>query len=207
MPTKTKKATATMEAPTLDDVQDSYGPDEEAEASEEFVAADKEAGEDPGDAEEEAGETLDRLAGSELLSFYDDEKAKGRSHADIAYGAGYYTVTKSGQERVMVAQFNAAMLEAQGINVGDKPSGAGRSHAGLTRARVSGQGILLVSQLATRSVGAEPGGVFSVEYPTGDLQGPGAQILLTLTSDVKPVVARKGKADQEEPGTPLLDQG
>ncbi len=137
-----------------------------------------------------------RLTGDDLLAFYEAKQGIGRKHAEIAYDAGYYTVTKSGQERVTMAQFNAAMLEAKGVNTGGK-SAAGRSHAGLTKARVSGQGILLVSQLATRHVGAEPGYVFEVSYP-GD-----GQILLTPTGEVKPVVPRKGQSE-EEPGTPLL---
>lgn len=138
-----------------------------------------------------------RLIGEDLLAFYEAKKQAGRRHAEIAYDAGYYSVTKAGQERVTMAQFNAAMLNAKGVDVGGKTGAAGRSHAGLTKARVSGQGILLVSQLATRHVGAEPGYVFEVSYP-GD-----GQILLTPTGEVKPVVSRKGQPE-EEPGTPLL---
>lgn len=99
----------------------------------------------------------------------------------------------------MQAQFNEAFLEAQGIETGGRSSGLGRSHAGLTRARVSGQGILLVSQLATRNVGAEPGHIFEVSYP-GD-----GQILLSPTDEVKPVVPRKKGKQEEEPGVPLID--
>lgn len=140
-----------------------------------------------------------RLTGPELLAFYNEKKEAGRTHAQTAYDAGYYTVTKDGQERVMQAQFNAALLQAQGIETGSESTGAGRSHAGLSKARVSGQGILLVSQLATRHVLANPGDVFEVSYP-----GEG-QILLRPTGEVKPVVPRKGKAT-EESGAPLLDQ-
>jgi hypothetical protein len=68
------------------------------------------------DAEEpEELETLgtpERLSGQELLDFYAAKKAEGFSHSDIAYKAGYYTVTKGGQERTMAAQFNEAMLLA-----------------------------------------------------------------------------------------------
>jgi hypothetical protein len=140
-----------------------------------------------------------QLTGEELLAFYNEKQQAGRSHVEIAYDAGYYTVTKAGQERVTKAKFNAALLEAKGVDTGDKSAGCGRSHAGLTKARVSGQGILLVSQLATRNVGAEPGAVFEVIYP-GD-----GQILLAPTGEVKPVVPRKGKS-AEEPGAPLFDQ-
>lgn len=168
---------------------------------------------DSSDAEPDAeSENTEQLAGQALLDFYAAEKAKGRSHAEIAHDAGYFSVTKNNLTRVNLAQFNQAYLEASGVDTGGKSSsGAGRSHAGRERARVSGQGILLVSQLATRSIGAIPGAVFTVEYPTGEAQGAGAQILLTLTDQIDPIVTRKSKADAsasdaEQPGTPLLDQ-
>jgi hypothetical protein len=191
MPTKTKAAPE----PIIDEPEIIEEPQEEGEwevdDSADYSAAACSAPEAPEPA---------RLAGEELLAFYDEKQAIGRRHAEIAYDAGYYTVTKSGQERVTMAQFNAALLAAKGVDIGDKASGGGgRSHAGLTKARVSGQGILLVSQLATRHVGAEPGHVFEVSYP-GD-----GQILLSPTGEVKPVVPRKAKTE-EEPGTPLLDQ-
>lgn len=159
--------------------------------------------EEPEGAVEEApaAEQPAQLTGAELMAFYQQKLQEGFSHDEIAFKAGYYSVTKNGQERVLGSRFSEALLEAQGFPVGGKrraSSGGGRAHAGLTRARVSGSGILLVSQLATRNVGAKPGAVFSVEYP-GD-----GQILLTMTGEVKPVVRRKGSA--EEPGAPLLDQ-
>lgn len=154
----------------------------------------------------------DRLEGEELLAFYNEQKAAGRTHQEIAHNAGYITITKDGHERVLMARFNESFLEAQGVEVGaGRPSGVGRSREGATRARVSGQGILLVSQLATRALQALPGAVFTVEYPTGDATGPGAQILLTLTDQIDPVIERKSKRGQaagaeEQPGAPLLDQ-
>jgi hypothetical protein len=147
-----------------------------------------------------SGQSFARISGSDLLEFYATRKAAGRTHAQIAYDAGYYTITKAGHERVMQAQFNEAYLAAQGVEIGDGSSGPGRSHAGLSKARVSGQGILLVSQLATRHVGAKPGDVYSVSYPGG------GQILLMPTDEVKPVVHRKNKSTEEQPDTPLLDQ-
>lgn len=133
-----------------------------------------------------------QLTGAELMAFYQQKLQDGCSHDQIAFKAGYYSVTKNGQERVLGSRFSEALLEAQGFPVGKKRgAGAGRSHAGLTRARVSGSGILLVSQLATRNVGAEPGAVFAVDYPAD------GQILLTMTGEVKPVIRRK-VAESEE---------
>ena len=196
MPTKTKAA---PEPVTEDPEFMEEGPEESGDwEAQDADYSQPEACEAPIAAESEP-EQPTRLTGEELLDFYNTKKEAGRAHAEIAFDAGYYTVTKAGQERVMMAQFNVAMLEAQGMEVGAKSSGPGRSHAGLTKARVSGQGILLVSQLATRNVGAVEGSIFEVSYP-GD-----GQILLTPTGEVKPVVPRKGKS-AEEPGTPLLDQ-
>lgn len=138
-------------------------------------------------AEAPGAEQPAQLTGAELMAFYQQKLQEGFSHDEIAFKAGYYSVTKNGQERVLGSRFSEALLEAQGFPIGKKRAsgGGGRAHAGLTRARVSGSGILLVSQLATRNVGAEPGAIFSVEYP-----GEG-QILLTMTGEVKPIVRRK----------------
>jgi hypothetical protein len=146
-------------------------------------------------------EPVARLVGAELLDFYNAKVAEGMTYPDIAFAAGYRTVTKSGRERAMKSQFANAMLQAKGIDTGSQATGPGRAHDGESFARVSGQGQLLVSQLAMRKVGAEAGAVFSVSYP-----GEGA-ILLAPTGENRPVIARKNKAGTgEQPGTPLLDQ-
>jgi len=195
MPTKTKAKTDAEPAfiEELDTEKlDSIDSAEVADSADDF--GDDEDDAEPSETEET--ERHERLAGKALLDFYNEKKAAGRNHYQIAYDAGYLTITKSGQERVMKAPFDKALLQAQGIDTGSQ-SGPGRSHAGLTQARCSGQGILLVSQLATRHIGANPGDVFEVSYP-----GNG-QILLRPTGEVKPVIPRK--RSEEQPGTPLLD--
>ena len=198
MATKTKAAPAleefTVNTAPEDGLEDSSnGGDWQEEGIEPACEFNSEA------SETEEAELPARLTGPELVAFYAEKKAAGRTHSEIAFAAGYYTITKSGQERTMMARFNEAYLEAQGIETGGREVGPGRSHAGETKARVSGQGILLVSQLATRKVGAKEGEVFEVSYP-----GDGA-ILLTPTGVVKPVQPRKAKVTDEQPGTPLLD--
>lgn len=197
MPTKTKAATAVAEPAEFDTTEEAVENlgDWEDETDTEEPAEEPTESETTENAEAPQADAPVRLIGQELLDFYNEKKAAGRTHSQIAYDAGYYTVTKSGQERVMQAQFNEAFLKAQGVDTGDNSSGPGRSHAGLSKARVSGQGILLVSQLATRHIGAQPGDVFEVSYP-GD-----GKILLSPTDEVKPVMRRKPKAT-EEPGTP-----
>lgn len=148
----------------------------------------------------DSGEALAPLVGEALLAFFNSNR-ENLPVGEIARRAGYVTLaTRNGvtQERVMMSRFNAALLFAQGIDTGTGSSGTGRSHAGKTQARISGSGILLVSQLATREVGGKPGDVYSVTYP-----GNG-QILLTPTGENRPVEPRN-KSTAEEPGTPLLD--
>lgn len=195
MPTKTKAAAAIVEEPQYEapeEVLEDSG-DWEAEAQEADYSGEPEACEAP------EPEQPVKLTGEQLKVYFNENKDQF-SHVEIAKAAGYFTITKDGKERMLMAAFNNALLKVlNGIEF-SKPSatGTGRSHAGLTQARVSSQSLLLVSQLAVRHVGAEPGDVFAVTYP-----GDGA-ILLTPTGEVKPVVPRKKSAEQ--PGTPLLDQ-
>ena len=154
------------------------------------------------EAPEAAPELPVRLVGQELLNFYNAKKAEGWSHETIGFNAGYVSITKTKQERFQAAAFNKEYLKAQGtIQEGESTSGGGRSHAGETRARVTGQGVLLVSQLAVNRVGAASGEVFAVSYPAD------GQILLTTTGVVEAVIPRgKRVAPAEQAGTPLLDQ-
>ena len=184
MPTKTK---AVAPEPVLEEPA-GYEPDGQFDHSP-FA--------EPAEATEPT-EPVARLTGAELLAFYSAKEKEGVTYPEIAFAAGYRTVTKTGQERAMKSQFADAMLQAQGINTGGGSTGSGRSHAGETKARVSGQGILLVSQLATRKIGAKVGEVFDVSYPED------GGILLMPTGIVEPVRPRKSGPD-EEPGTPLLD--
>ena len=153
------------------------------------------------EAPEEAPELPVRLVGQELLDFYTAKEAKGWGHEQIGFHAGYVSKTKTGQERFQSAAFNKEYLKAKGtIKGGGSASGGGRSHAGETRARVTGQGVLLVSQLAVNRVGAVAGEVFVVEYPAD------GQILLTSTGTVEAVIPRGKRAASEQADTPLLDQ-
>jgi hypothetical protein len=153
------------------------------------------------EAPEAAPELPARLVGQELLDFYNAKKAEGWKHNAIGFHAGYVSTTKTGQQRFQKSAFNEEWLKVTGvIEESESTSGGGRSHAGETRARVTGQGVLLVSQLAVNRVGAAAGEVFAVSYPAD------GQILLTTTGTVEAVIPRGRRAAPEQAGTPLLDQ-
>jgi hypothetical protein len=214
MPTKTKAAPVAEKPiadPALEEELEDNMADKEDSAIDELAPDGWGDGDDGGTepdgqfhhesaetSEAQEPEAVTRLVGAELLVFYNEKTAAGRIYSDIAFDAGYRTTTKTGQERVMKSQFANALLQAQGIDTGTSPAGHGGSHAGETRARVTGQGQLLVSQLAARKIGAQAGEVFEVSYPSD------RTILLTPTGIVEPVRPRKGESI-EQPGTPLLD--
>lgn len=193
MPTRrAASAIAEPEAPEIpEDVAPADSCDSEPDASGKLLAS-----EEPS---ESALPASLRMTHGELLNAVEGWKQAGKSIADMAFAAGYVTVTEKGQERVLQSTFNKALLEAQGLVVGPTP----RLHPkndGHDFARVTAQGQILVSQLATREVNAVPGAVFAVEYPE-----PGV-ISLRLTDQVKPIVPRKKRGEViEKPGTPLLD--
>jgi hypothetical protein len=195
MPTKTKAPV--MEAPVIEDEQ--LEPQEVAPEFAELMDEGEDAFTDEPETDEEDG-TAAMLTGAELLELHAAKTAEGMALKDIAYQAGYFGITKDGKTRISLNAFKDALLEANGISVAKKKSvmGRGRGSAGLTRARVSGAGVLLVSNMAVAHVGAEVGSIFQVSFP-----GEG-QILLTATGEIVPVSPR-GKASEEEPGTSLLD--
>jgi hypothetical protein len=210
----TKRATVTpepiVEDPILDEEQVVDSEFNNLEAFEQRLdGTHEEDPEDETDSEEESDgvEQPERKTGEDLLAFAQELKSKGRSLGEIAYAAGYYSVNAEGKERVLKSQLNQALLAAQGFLPGSETAGKASQHRGRERARVVGTGMLQVSQLACRQIGAEPGRVFSVEYPTGEFVGPGAQILLTMTEEVDEIRSRRRKGEPvEESGTPLLDQ-
>ncbi len=208
MPTKRASATVEpiVEDPILDEEQVVDSEDNDLEAFEQPLEFPADPPEDETGDEEEPDdiEQPERVTGEELLAFAKELSAKGKSLGEIAYAAGYYSVNAEGKERVLTAQLNQAILAAQGFMFA-RPDGKASLHRGRERARVVGTGMLQVSQLACRQIGAEPGRVFSVEYPTGDLVGVGSQILLTMTGEVDEIRSRRRKGQPvEEPGAPLL---
>lgn len=207
MATKAKAAIAEPlidDETTIDETYDETLPDLEDEGDEDEQAS--ACSFDPTDEDDEEGEP-ERLTGQELLDFVAQEKEKGRTVVQMAFDAGYRMVTKDGSERTLKAQFSQALLAAQGLDFDGPGTGGGtRTRAGMKRAKANSQCLIQVSQVAARAIGVQPGSVLTIDFPTGDLVGPGAQILLTLTDEVIAITPRRRGEAPEEPGAPLLDQ-
>lgn len=208
MATKTKTAIAEPlidDETTIDETYDETLPDLEDEGDEDEQVSACSFGSADEDGEE--GDESERLTGQELLDFVAQEKEKGRTVVQMAFDAGYRMVTKDGSERTLKAQFCQALLDAQGLDFDGPGTGGGtRTRAGMKRAKANSQCLIQVSQVAARAIGVQPGSVLTIEFPTGDLVGPGAQILLTLTDEVIAITPRRRGEELEEAGAPLLDQ-
>jgi hypothetical protein len=93
-------------------------------------------------------------------------KVKELSHLskeEKAKACGYYTVTKSGVERVNMMKFLNALLEVEEISLDARPSPNG--HVGRSasyRVTVQSNGNLLVGSAYTKQLGLKPGDEFTI---------------------------------------------
>lgn len=91
----------------------------------------------------------------ELGSLSREEKAKA---------CGYYTVTKTGVERVNMMQFLNSLMDAEGINL-DSKNKEGSGHGGRSatfRLSVQANGNLLIGSAYTKQMGLNPGDEFEI---------------------------------------------
>jgi hypothetical protein len=85
------------------------------------------------------------------------------SKDDKARACGYLTTTKTGQSRVNIMQFQNALLEAMGVDLEGRSSGAGRrGRTPSYRIRVQSNQNLLVSAAYTVQMGLQPGDEFEI---------------------------------------------
>ncbi|WP_218079251.1 AbrB-like transcriptional regulator [Anthocerotibacter panamensis] len=98
------------------------------------------------------------LTGRELLRKVAELSATS-SKKELARAAGYVT-HKEGKERVHLAQFVNALLEAKGLTMEPNSSRTGRA-AGY-RIQVQANGNLLVGAAYTREMELEPGTEFKI---------------------------------------------
>lgn len=90
----------------------------------------------------------------ELENLSKDEKAKE---------CGYYTVTKSGVERVNIMQFQKALLEAAGIELDAQQGTNGRGGRSASyRISVQSNGNLLIGSAYTKQMSLKPGDEFEI---------------------------------------------
>ncbi|MCM1983741.1 AbrB family transcriptional regulator [Lyngbya confervoides] len=101
-----------------------------------------------------------RLTGKQLLR--EVKKLKGFNKSGKAKACGYVTQTQEGKERVHLAEFMNALLEAKGIELDGE--NAPRRGRGLSyRASVQRNGTVIIGAGYTREMGIEPGAVFEIK--------------------------------------------
>jgi AbrB-like transcriptional regulator len=102
------------------------------------------------------------VTGKELLKKV--EELKGTPKKEIARALGFVSKTKTGQERVKLASFMNALLEAKGIGFGGSSERDGRGGRSASyRIQVQQDGNLLVGAAYTRKMGLEPGTEFEIQ--------------------------------------------
>ena len=105
--------------------------------------------------------TLDPLTGEALL-----EKVKGLGELtkeEKAKACGYFTITKSGVERVNMMRFLNALIDAEGIDLDSKQSKNGRGGRSASyRITVQSNGNLLIGSAYTKQMDLQPGDEFEI---------------------------------------------
>lgn len=109
------------------------------------------------------------LTGQELL-----DKVKELEHAskeEKARACGYYTITKSGVERVNMMKFYNALIDAEGIELDTKQSRNARGGRSASyRISVQSNGNLLIGSAYTRQMDLQPGDEFEISLGRKHIQ-------------------------------------
>jgi hypothetical protein len=97
------------------------------------------------------------LTGQELLDFV--ELNKGITDSELAAGAGFTRVVKSGKTQVLTKKFYATLLNAKGCDVS-----AGRSPGKAPKyaTTVHKSGVILLGRIYAERFGVEPGDQFMI---------------------------------------------
>jgi AbrB-like transcriptional regulator len=92
------------------------------------------------------------------------EELKGTPKTEIARALGYVSKTRTGQERVKLASFVNALLEAKGVDFSAETKRSGRAGRSASyRIQVQKNGNLLIGAAYTREMGLEPGTEFIIQ--------------------------------------------
>ncbi|MGB3613465.1 MAG: AbrB family transcriptional regulator [Elainellaceae cyanobacterium] len=108
-----------------------------------------------------ARKKIEPLVGETLL-----EKVKDLAEStkeEKAKACGYFTITKSGVERVNMMRFLNALIDAEGIELDSKQSKNGRGGRSASyRITVQSNGNLLIGSAYTKQMDLEPGDEFEI---------------------------------------------
>jgi hypothetical protein len=93
---------------------------------------------------------------------------KAKEHANLlpremAKRCGYYSLTKSGQPRINLTEFYAALVEAQGIDIGSESSKDGRGREPTYRVSVHKNGQIVIGVAYTAQMDLKPGDEFEIK--------------------------------------------
>jgi hypothetical protein len=101
------------------------------------------------------------LEGEELVKKVKD--LENLNKEEKAKACGYYTLTKSGVERINMMAFLNALIDAEGIDLSGKQDGGGRSGRSASyRITVQSNGNLLIGSAYTKQMGLNPGDEFEI---------------------------------------------
>ena len=93
------------------------------------------------------------------------------SKEDKAKECGYYTLTKSGIERVNMMKFLNALIDAEGIELDGKASSNGRGGRSASyRISVQSNGNLLIGAAYTKQMDLQPGDEFEISLGRKHIQ-------------------------------------
>ncbi|HEY9874294.1 MAG TPA: AbrB family transcriptional regulator [Candidatus Obscuribacterales bacterium] len=82
---------------------------------------------------------------------------------ETARECGYYTVTKSGETRVNLADFYDALLAAKGVELDAEGTKDGRGREASYRASVHKNGQIVIGAAYTEAMGLKPGDEFQIK--------------------------------------------
>lgn len=104
---------------------------------------------------------IEPLTGKALLKKVKELEHLGKE--EKARACGYYTVTKSGVERVNMMKFMNALLDAEGIQLDGAQGANGRGGRSASyRITVQSNGNLLIGSAYTKQMGLKPGDEFEI---------------------------------------------
>jgi ABC-type Fe3+ transport system substrate-binding protein len=93
---------------------------------------------------------------------------KAKEYADLlpremAKRCGYFSVTKSGQARINLTEFYAALVDAKGIDIGNEATKDGRGREPTYRVSVHKNGQIVIGVAYTSQMDLKPGDEFEIK--------------------------------------------